>query len=80
MVCPQRGCHYGRNPLTEVHDPIDLPTDADVDAAVAAVLPMMGHGMRQVEKTGMRANEIVTLECNLDHIHASHPTLRLPKR
>jgi integrase len=60
----------GKNPfdefdydlIPEKREPISLPTDADVDAAIASAPPMMGHMMRLAEKCGMRENEIVTLE------------------
>jgi integrase/recombinase XerD len=55
---------YDRDQIPEIRAPIELPTDAEVDAAIAAVPPMMGKIMRIAEKTGMRENEIVTLERN----------------
>jgi integrase/recombinase XerD len=62
----------GKNPLgdfdydliPEKREPIILPTDADVNAAIACVPAMMGQMMRLAEKCGMRENEIVTLERN----------------
>lgn len=53
---------YDRELIKELRDPITLPTDAEVDAAIACVPPMMGYMMRAAEKSGMRQNEIVTLE------------------
>jgi integrase len=53
---------YDRSQIKEVRDPIELPTDANVDAATTAVPPMMGKMMGLADKTGMRENEVVTLE------------------
>lgn len=53
---------YDRDLVKELRDPIALPTDAEVDAAIACVPPMMGYIMRAAERSGMRQNEIVTLE------------------
>jgi integrase/recombinase XerD len=71
---------YDRGVIKEIRDPIDLPTDADVDAAIAAVPPMMGRMMRLAEKTGMRENEIVTLEhSQLRKANDGTPQIRLTK-
>ena len=78
----------GKNPfddfdydlIPEKREPIILPTDAEVDAAIASVPPMMGHMMRLAEKCGMRENEIVTLERNQrDGECRSTPQIRLTK-
>ena len=78
----------GRNPLDdydydlipEKREPIVLPTDADVNAAIASVPPMMGRMMRLAEKSGMRENEIVTLERNQRMVSArSIPQIKLTR-
>src|SRR4029450_9454620 len=38
--------NYDYDQIKERRDPIVLPTDAEVDAAIAVVPPMMGHMMR----------------------------------
>lgn len=66
--------------IPEKREPITLPTDTDVDAAIASVPPMMGHMMRLAEKSGMRENEIVTLERSQRTMSVrSTPQIRLTK-
>jgi integrase/recombinase XerD len=53
---------YGFDQIKEKREPLVLPTDEEVAAAIANVPPMMGHMMRLADRSGMRENEIVTLE------------------
>jgi integrase len=54
--------NWDRSIIKEKRDPIRLPTPDEIDEAVAVVTPMMGRMMRLAQTTGMRENEIVTLE------------------
>lgn len=71
---------YDYDLIPEKREPILLPTDAQVNAAIASVPPMMGQMMRLAEKCGMRENEIVTLERNQRMVSArSIPQIKLTK-
>jgi integrase len=54
--------NWDRSIIGEKRDPIRLPTPEEIDEAVALVPAMVGRMVRLAQYTGMRENEIVTLE------------------
>ncbi|WP_341702554.1 site-specific integrase [Ferrovibrio sp.] len=56
--------NWDRSIIRERRDPIRLPTPEEIEEAIVKVPAMMGRMMRLAMLTGMREDEIVTLEHN----------------